>query len=96
MAKTVKGKGFSDFESLKFSKDLKFYPFHSGAVPEKLYLNAINEILLKIKNFSKKKKIKNLITKKKKITQIKKSNKNLNLIQAYSEALYKLLKIIRL
>ena len=92
LAKTVKGKGFSYFESLKFSKDLNFYPFHSGVVSERLYLNAINEILSKIRNFSKNKKIKNPVTKKRKIIQIKQLNKNLNLIHAYTEELYKFIK----
>ena len=55
MANTVKGKGFSNFESSKFTKDLNFYPYHSGVVSQKLYLDAINEILLKIKLFSKNK-----------------------------------------
>ena len=92
LANTVKGKGFSYFESSKFTKDLNFYPYHSGVVSEKLYLNAINEILLKIKLFSKNKKIKIPITKKSKSIQTKQLNKNLNLIQVYSEELYQFVK----
>lgn len=92
LANTVKGKGFSYFESSKFAKDLNFYPFHSGALPEKLYLDAINEILLKIKSFSKKKQIKTPIAKKSKIIKTKQFVKNLNLIHNYSEELYKFVK----
>jgi len=92
LAKTIKGKGFSNFESSKFTKDLNFYPYHSGVVSEKLYLNSINEILLKIKLFSENKKIRTPITKKNRIKQTKRLNKNLNLIQVYSEELYKFVK----
>ena len=89
LAKTIKGKGFSYFESSKFTKDLNFYPYHSGPVPQKLYLGAIDEILLKIKIFSRIKKINMPVTKKRKIIQKIQTHKNLNLIQAYSEELYK-------
>ena len=92
LANTVKGKGFSNFESSKFTKDLNFYPYHSGVVSEKLYLDAINEILLKIKIFSKNKKIKIPITKNSKRIETKQLNKNLNLIQVYSEELYEFVK----
>ncbi len=92
LANTIKGKGFSHFESTKFNKDLNFYPFHSGVVSEKLYLDAINEILFKIKSFSKKNKIEIPLTKKSKIRKIKQLDKKLNLIQIYSEELYKFVK----
>jgi len=92
LANTIKGKGFSQFESTNYNKDLNFYPFHSGVVSEKLYLDAINEILLKIKFFSKKNKTEIPITKKSKIRKTKQLDKNLNLIQIYSEELYKFVK----
>lgn len=92
LANTVKGKGFSNFESSKFTKDLNFYPYHSGVVSNKLYLDAINEILLKIKLFSKNKKIKMPTTKKSEQIQTSQLNKNLSLIQVYSEELYEFVK----
>ena len=92
LANTVKGKGFSNFESSKFTKDLNFYPYHSGVVSQKLYLDAINEILLKIKLFSKNKKIKMPMTKKSKGKQTSQLNKSLSLIQVYSEELYEFVK----
>ena len=76
LAKTIKGKGFSYFESSKFTKDLNFYPYHSGPVPQKLYLGAIDEILLKIKIFSRIKKINMPVTKKRKIIQKIQTHKN--------------------
>ena len=93
LANTIKGKGFSFFESSNFNEDLKFYPFHSGALPEKLYLDAIDEILLKIKLFCNSKKITRPKTKKTKIINSKNlDRKNLNLVNVYSEELNKFVR----
>lgn len=92
LAKTIKGKGFSDFESSKFSKDLNFYPYHSGVVSTKLYEKAINEILSKIKRFGKNKEITIPKTEKTKIIQKNKLSKKLSLIQVYSHELYRFVK----
>lgn len=93
LANTIKGKGFQEFESTKFNKKMKFYPFHSGALPFETYQKACIEIINKIFHFCKQKKIpKPLIenytfgNKKKELTEYQ------NLIRIYSEELLEFAK----
>ena len=89
LANTIKGKGFSFFESIKFKKDMKFYPFHSGKLKSDLYEKASDEIIKKIITFCNLKKIevpnfKSYKTESKKILD----NKLFSLIKSYSKELF--------
>jgi transketolase len=93
LANTIKGKGFSFFESSNFKKNMKFYPYHSGALSTDLYTKATDEIYNKIKNFCNTKKIKYP-----KIKDFETKSKNLknyklfSLVKAYSEELLEFVK----
>ena len=92
LANTIKGKGCSFFESTSFKKDMKFYPYHSGALSEKLYQDAANEIIKKINNYCKLQKIS--IPKYEKFNEnnISQKIKSFNLVKAYSTVLYDFVK----
>ena len=93
LANTIKGKGFSFFESNKFKKNMNFYPYHSGKLPQNLYEKATDEILTKIKKFSYLKKIDPP-----KINSFKLNNKKIqndklfSLVQLYSKELLAFVK----
>lgn len=88
LANTIKGKGFSIFESTKFKDDMKFYPFHSGKLPIDLYEKANKEILNKIKKFCTIKKVNYPKIEKYNVNEINSNSRNnLNLIKAYSNEL---------
>jgi transketolase len=52
-ANTVKGKGLSFAEEGKFRKNLELYEFHSGALEEKLFLNATTQLINNVLDLSK-------------------------------------------
>ena len=88
LAHTIKGKGFSAFESTNFKRNMDFYPYHSGNLSSDLYERSSVEIIDRINQFCNKKKItlpKIEIYKSKKA--IKSNDKMLSLIKAYSEEL---------
>ena len=93
LANTIKGKGFSLFESNKFKKNMNFYPYHSGKLPQNSYEKATEEILTKIKKFSYLKKIDPP-----KINSFKLNNKKIqndklfSLVQLYSKELLAFVK----
>ncbi len=49
IADTVKGSGVSFMESVAFERDVKFYPFHSGAPSQEHYLEAADELVSSIR-----------------------------------------------
>ena len=71
---------------------MKFYPYHSGALSEKLYQDAANEIIKKINNYCKLQKIS--IPKYEKFNEnnISQKIKSFNLVKAYSTVLYDFVK----
>ena len=92
LANTIKGKGFSITEANNFKKKMNFYPFHSGSLPENLYLKATEEILEKIQKFCKLKKINPPQVKSYKLVKEKSNLKSLNLVESYSKELLKFVK----
>ncbi len=92
LANTIKGKGYSFFESTSFKKDMKFYPYHSGALSEKLYQDAANEIIKKINTYCKLQKISIPQYKKFNENNIAKKIKTFNLVKTYSTVLYDFVK----
>lgn len=92
LANTIKGKGCSFFESTSFKKDMKFYPYHSGALSEKLYQDAANEIIKKINIYCKLQKISIPQYKKFNENNIAQKNKTFNLVKEYSTVLYDFVK----
>ena len=88
LANTIKGKGFKDFESTNFKKNMKFYPYHSGNLPSKIYEKATAQILNKIFKFCDMKEIIKPLVK-----NYQETSKNIlkidyqNLVQIYSQEL---------
>jgi transketolase len=89
LANTIKGKGFNSFESSQFSKNMKFYPYHSGSLPLHLYEKASNELINKVSIFCTKNNIQIPKIKNEKI-KIKKNlnEKSFSLIETYSKELF--------
>ena len=88
LANTIKGKGFSYFESTNFKKNMHFYPYHSGNLPEDLYKKASKEILNKIQKYCYSKKIN--LPKVKNYNFLNKSLRNnllFSLVKVYAEEL---------
>lgn len=92
LANTIKGKGVSFIESTNFKKNMNFYPFHSGALSEKFYYKAKKEILSRIDNFCKLKKIKNPAVKSYSFVKTNLNLKQISLVEIYSEELFKYVK----
>jgi len=93
LANTIKGSGFSTFESTNFKKSMDFYPYHSGSLSSDLYEKSSVEMVKKIANFCKKKKITVPQIEIYKTKQIKKTNKKMfSLIKVYSEELLTFVK----
>ena len=93
LANTIKGKGFSFFESSNFKKSMNFYPFHSGSLTEDLYMRASKEIIHKMNKFCD---LKNILPPEVKSYEIENKSQNkyksLSLIKAYSEELLEFTK----
>ena len=88
LANTIKGKGFSKFESINFKKDMNFYPYHSGSLPSDMYEMSSLEMIDKITHFCNKKKInvpKIEIYKRKNVKKL--NDKMMSLVKEYSEEL---------
>ena len=93
LANTIKGKGSHLFESDSFKKDMKFYPFHSGALSSDIYIKASKEIFDKIEKICKVKKIEcPKIKNYEIIIKNSKKEKLLSLVKVYSEELLKFVK----
>ena len=52
IADTIKGKGVSFMEHTSMDSDVNLYKFHSGAPAQALYVNAVNELLVKIQSLA--------------------------------------------
>lgn len=93
LANTIKGKGFSFFESSNFKKSMNFYPFHSGVLSQDLYMKASEEIYNKIKKLCNAKKIEcpKIKSYENKVKNLK-NYKLLSLVKTYSEELLKFVK----
>ena len=93
LANTIKGSGFSAFESTNFKKNMDFYPYHSGSLSSDLYEKSSVEMVKKIVNFCKKKKITVPHIEIYETKQIKKTNdKMFSLVKVYSEELLTFVK----
>ena len=93
LANTIKGKGFSFFESSNFKKSMNFYPFHSGVLSQDLYMKASEEIYNKIKKLCNAKKMEcpKIKSYENKVKNLK-NYKLLSLVKTYSEELLKFVK----
>ena len=88
LANTIKGKGFKEFESTNFKSSMKFYPYHSGDLPTRIFEKASGQIIDKILKFCNNNNIKYPDLKKNRL--IKKNeidSEYLNLIKEYSDEL---------
>lgn len=90
IANTLKSKGISFAENYNFNEDLKYYPYHSGALSEIDFVKAQNIIKKKIDKFLTKKNNLDLRTLKLKLLNNKKKVlKKDSLLNSYSQLLYK-------